>query len=66
MSWARFGNYGVPLVPLHLYVKNKLGLPFQYRTSISKWSFDFGMELRFQNGAYISKWSFHFEMELPF
>ena len=41
-------------------------LPFQNRTSISKWSFDFGMELRFQNRVSISKWSFDFEMELRF
>ena len=52
---------------------------FQNRASISKWSFDFKlelrfeMELRFQNRASISKprasiskWSFNFKIELSF
>ena len=39
---------------------------FQNGASISKWSFDFEMELRFRNGASISKSSFHFKMELRF
>ena len=61
--------YGVPFVPLHLYVKNKLSI---FWASISKSNFDFKMELRFQNGARfrnrasILKWSFDFEMELRF
>ena len=55
--------YGVPFVPLHLYVKNKLSI---FWASISKSNFDFGMELRFQNGASISKWGFNFEIELRF
>ena len=63
MPWARFGNYGVPFVPLHLYVKNKLSI---FLASISKSNFDFKMELRFWNGASISKSSFDFEMEFPF
>ena len=55
--------YGVPFVPLHLYVKNKLSI---FWASISKSNFDFEIELRFRNGASISKWGFNFEIELRF
>ena len=55
--------YGVPFVPLHLYVKNKLSI---FWASISKSNFDFGMELRFRNEALISKSSFDFKMGLQF
>ena len=51
--------YGVPFVPLHLYVKNKLSI---FWASISKSNFDFKMELRFRNG----KGSFDFKIELRF
>ena len=43
-----------------------LGLPFRNGAWISKWSFNFKMELRFQNGTSIWKWIFDFEMELRF
>ena len=43
-----------------------LGLPFRNGAWISKWSFNFKMELRFQNRASISKWNFDLEMDLRF
>ena len=56
-------TYGVPFVPLHLYMKNKLNI---FGASISKSSFDFQIDLLFPNGASISKSSFDFEIKLPF
>ena len=55
--------YGVPFVPLHLHMKDKLNI---FGALISKWSLDFKIELRFSNGALIWKQSFDFEMELRF
>ena len=56
-------NYSVPSVPLYVHMKDKLNI---FGASISKWNFDFKIELRFQNGTLISKWRFDFEIELRF
>ena len=56
-------NYSVPSVPLYVHMKDKLNI---FGASISKWNFDFKIELRFQNGTLISKWRFDFQIELRF
>ena len=43
-------KYGVPFVPLHLHMKDKLKI---FGGSILKWSLDLKIELRFSNGAFI-------------
>ena len=42
-------------------MKDKLNI---FWASISKWSFDFKIELRFRNGTSISKWGFDFKIKL--
>ena len=41
-------SYGVPFVPLHLHMKDKLNI---FSASISKWNLDFKIEVRFRNRA---------------